>query len=193
MGDGPTTDKAGADKRSPRRQTGRNGAGRFLKTEESAQRDADALRLKARGLSLQAISDRLGYGGAGNVSRALDRAVQLIVGPDARLYFEQQMLTLDDLTVKVYDILDSEHPLVSEGRVVKGADDLPLPDPDMTLKATDRLLRILERRAKLLGLDAAIKLEAVVHEVTQQDVELAELLREARARLDVERATRAGD
>jgi len=181
MGDGPR-DTSGADTRKPRRQTQRTGSGRFLKTEESAQRDAQALRLKARGLSLQQISDRLGYGGHANVSRALDRAVQSIVGPDARLYYEQQMLTLDDLTVKVYDILDGEHPLVSDGRVVRDEDGNAYLDPDMTLKATDRLLRILERRAKLLGLDAAIKMEATVHQVDQVDVGLAELIRDARAK-----------
>lgn len=191
MIDGPR-DMPDADKR-PRRQAERNGRGRFLKTEESAQRDAQALRLKARGLSLDQISDRLGYGSGANVSRALDRAVQLIVGPDARLYYEQQMLTLDDLTVKVYDILDGEHPLVSEGRVVKDEDGNAYTDPDMTLKATDRLLRILERRAKLLGLDAAVKLEATVHQVTEQDVELAELLREAKVKLAQERDARTGD
>jgi hypothetical protein len=38
-------------------------------------------------------------------------------------------------------------------------------------------LKVSERRAKLLGIDAAEKLEAVVTEVTQADLELAELLR----------------
>jgi hypothetical protein len=43
-------------------------------------------------------------------------------------------------------------------------------------------LKVSERRARLLGIDAAEKLEAVVTEVTQADLELAELLREAKAR-----------
>jgi hypothetical protein len=42
-------------------------------------------------------------------------------------------------------------------------------------------VRVSERRAKLLGIDAPQQLEATVHEVTQTDVALAELVREAQA------------
>jgi hypothetical protein len=39
--------------------------------------------------------------------------------------------------------------------------------------------RILERRAKLLGIDAPEKIEATITEITQEDVALAELVAEA--------------
>lgn len=42
-------------------------------------------------------------------------------------------------------------------------------------------VRVSERRAKLLGIDAPEKVEATVTEVTQQDVALAELISEAQA------------
>lgn len=48
------------------------------------------------------------------------------------------------------------------------------------------LLRLSERRAKLLGLDAAQKIEAQVHEVSAADIELAELTREAQAKAALE-------
>jgi len=41
--------------------------------------------------------------------------------------------------------------------------------------------RLLEREAKLLGIDAPQQVEATVTQVTQADLELQELLREARA------------
>lgn len=48
-------------------------------------------------------------------------------------------------------------------------------------RTVEVLSKLSERRAKLLGLDAALKVEAQVHEVTQQDLELAELIRNAEA------------
>jgi hypothetical protein len=63
-------------------------------------------------------------------------------------------------------------------------DDAPI------LQAIDRLVKIEDarnrnaiRRAKLTGIEAAVKVDATVHEVTQQDLELQEMLREAKARV----------
>lgn len=42
-------------------------------------------------------------------------------------------------------------------------------------------VKVAERRAKLLGIDAPEKVEATVTEVTQEDIALAELVREAQA------------
>lgn len=43
------------------------------------------------------------------------------------------------------------------------------------------LVKVEERRAKLLGVDAPERVEAIVTEVTQEDIALAELVREAQA------------
>jgi hypothetical protein len=43
------------------------------------------------------------------------------------------------------------------------------------------LVKVEERRAKLLGVDAPERVEATVHEVSATDVALAELVREAQA------------
>lgn len=43
------------------------------------------------------------------------------------------------------------------------------------------LVKVEERRAKLLGVDAPERVEAIVTEVTQEDVALAELVNEAKA------------
>lgn len=50
------------------------------------------------------------------------------------------------------------------------------------------LVKVEERRAKLLGVDAPERVEATVTEVTQEDLELQELLREARAASAIEQA-----
>jgi predicted DNA-binding protein (UPF0251 family) len=43
-------------------------------------------------------------------------------------------------------------------------------------------MKVAERRARLLGLDAPQEIDATVHEVTQADLALQELLREAKAK-----------
>lgn len=55
-------------------------------------------------------------------------------------------------------------------------------DPKDHLAAMDRALRIQERRAKLLGLDAPVKADITVSESDPRDGELAELIREEKAR-----------
>jgi hypothetical protein len=56
------------------------------------------------------------------------------------------------------------------------------------LQAIDRLLRIQERRARLLGLDMPVKLTAQVTPVDPADIELAKLIAAAQAANDAEEA-----
>ena len=43
-------------------------------------------------------------------------------------------------------------------------------------------VKVAERRARLLGIDAPERIDATVHEVSQEDVALAELIREEQAK-----------
>ena len=54
-------------------------------------------------------------------------------------------------------------------------------------------VKVAERRAKLLGIDAPEKVEATVTEVTQEDIALAELVAEARAASAIEEARLRGE
>lgn len=53
---------------------------------------------------------------------------------------------------------------------------------EMGLKAIDRLVRVEDRRAKLLGLDVPVRHDITLHERTQADIELEEMINEARAK-----------
>lgn len=53
-------------------------------------------------------------------------------------------------------------------------------------QAIQAALRVADRRAKLLGLDAPTVVEATVTQTTQQDMELAEMIRDAQARVALE-------
>lgn len=103
---------------------------------------------------------------------------------------EASLRRLDDLATKAYEIVDREHVTVSQGRVFDG-----VPDDGPVLQALDRLIKIEEQRRKiseslrkLFGADAPQQLEATITETTQQDVELQEMIREAKAKVAAEEA-----
>lgn len=169
----------------------RDGHGQFVKSVESVERDAEALRLKGRGVSLQRISDQLGYGDKGNVSRAVTRAVAAVQAPAVREYVEQQLDTLDDLTRAALAVLEREHVMISDGRIVYDGPRPPdgevdtrpaVTDDGPVLAAIDRMLRIADRRSRLLGLDTPTKSEATVSvDVSSEVAALVERARVARA------------
>lgn len=54
--------------------------------------------------------------------------------------------------------------------------------PKLRLEAIDRVLHIERRWSALNGVDSPVRVEAVYTEITQEDLEMAELIREAEAR-----------
>ena len=72
---------------------------------------------------------------------------------------------------RAWALLDNPGPLVSDGRVVKGPDGEPLPDAHRMLRAVDWLLRISERRARLLGLDAPARVAVESTDAIDAEIE----------------------
>ncbi len=94
----------------------------------------------------------------------------------------------DRLEAAALKVLDRHHVTVNNGHIIELGSE-PLLDDGPVLAAIDRLAKIEDARLKnneslrrLFGLDAPAKVDATVHEVTQHDIELAELIREANAR-----------
>ncbi|MEU9819192.1 hypothetical protein ACIGG9_16125 [Pseudonocardia alni] len=181
---------------TPGREQARDAQHRFTRTPESIARDAEALRLRSRGQTLQAISDLLQYGSAGNVSRAIKRATQDVIAEDADEYRRQQLLRIAMLRREAIAVLERDHVVVSHGRVIRvgpmpeeGQPDTrkPLLDDGPKLAAIATLRQLDEREAKLLGLDAAVKVDATVHQVDPQDLELMQLISEQKAKNAAER------
>ena len=112
---------------------------------EVAERRAKALQLRAAGLTYQAIADQLGYTSrrvaAQDVTRALqDR--QGLLDTQATLFVSLELERLDSLERAVQTVMRQAS---ADG------------ERSIVLRAADRLLRIAERRAALLGLDAGGK------------------------------------
>jgi hypothetical protein len=189
-------------------QEARSGAGRYIRTPETARRDAQAADLRAKGWTYQKIADELGYKDKRTAYDAIGRALKDITREPAEavLHFElerldAELVRLDDLEVSARKVLTNRHIMVNNGRVILHPDtEQPMEDDGPVLQAIDRLIKIEdarrrngERRAKLTGIEAAVKVDATVHEVSQADIELAELVREAQARNAAEEARIKGE
>jgi hypothetical protein len=134
-----------------------NGPGGFTRTPETAQRDADAARLRGRGWSYRRIAAELGID-VHTAHDAVQRALKAIVEEPAQEVRQLELERLDAMYDAVMKVLETKHFTVSQGRLIK-IDEEPLEDDAPVLAAVDRLLKIQARRAALLGLDAPTKVE----------------------------------
>jgi transcriptional regulator with XRE-family HTH domain len=119
-----------------------------------AEKRAEAYRLRLRGLSLREVGRRLGVSHQ-TVSNWTKQAADELIQPLASELRQQQADRLDAMQAAVMGVLEAQHYVVSNGRLIRLSEDAPpLEDDGPVLAAVDRLLRIEERRSRLFGLDA---------------------------------------
>lgn len=111
---------------------------------------------------------------------------------------EAALERLHNMEESVQRVMGRKHITVNNGRVIRildpdSGEEEPVEDDTFVLQAVDRLNRIEESRRKtsesirrLLGLDMPIKVDQTVTETTQQDIELQEMIRDAKARVQLE-------
>ncbi len=128
-------------------------AGKFVRTVETAKRDAEAARLRSRGRTYSQIAEELGFCDKSAAHHAVARVFDGFKVEARDLLIKIELDKLDMMTRAVIDVLEAEHYTVSDGRIVY-LGDKELLDHAPVLQAVDRLLKISDRRAKLLGLDA---------------------------------------
>lgn len=136
---------------------------------EVAQRRAKAVAMRRDGATWQAVVDALGYSDRASAHKDVTRALDIArkeLAFEVDQYRQMELERLDKLERTACAVLESKHLLVQGGKVVciprgdgEGVEIDPLMDDGPTLAAIDRLLKIAERRSKLLGLDQAQKLE----------------------------------
>lgn len=146
--------------------------GKFTRDPETAERDAEAARLRRRGYSYARIAAELGVSRS-SAHEAVQRALRAIVEEPAQDVRQLELDRLDEMWQAVVKVLEARHVTVSNGKVVT-LDGSPVEDDAPVLNAVDRLLRIQERRSKLLGLDAEKKINlsgGVKYEVVGIDPE----------------------
>jgi len=100
----------------------------------AAQRATQALDLRAKKLTYDAIAKQTGYGSASACRKAVLREMNRVVVTNVDELRREQLHELDLLQQEVWELATDKK---NKGR----------------LFAVDRLLQIMERRAKLMGLD----------------------------------------
>jgi hypothetical protein len=174
--DDPQTPQPPHDRDHP---NGRDPQGRFNRTPDTIERDGKALALRSRGYTYPQIAAELGFAEKSAARRAVERGLtETLQEPAAELRI-LELQRLDAMEAAVWAVMDRKHLVVSGGKVVtriveyaRAGDGNILLDEDgrpmaaaveeledaaPVLAAVDRLLRIQQRRAALLGLDAEQK------------------------------------
>lgn len=153
----------------PRRVRG--GKGRFIRSIDTAERDAQACRLRSEGRNYDEIARDLGFSDRSLARRAVERALMAVIAEPAAQLRTLELARLDLLLGKAWGVLQAEHIVVSQGRVMAHPDTgEPMRDHTPVLHAIDRVLRISERRCKLLGLDAPVRVEAITVDMVEAEI-----------------------
>lgn len=131
----------------------RDGHGRYISTVEDAERDRDAALLYRELRNYQQVADQLGYSSRGDAWRAVDRCKQAIRRQGGAPLAADEAAHLDELYAHALDILERDHVTVSQGRIMKDDDGVPLLDDGPKLAAIRELRAIRESYRKLFGVD----------------------------------------
>ena len=129
---------------------------RFARTLETAERDGEIARLRSTGMSFADIGAQFGISRQA-AHQGFKRALADTVREAADDVRVTELERLDRLYQEALAVLEAEHPMVQNGRIIRGDDGALLLDFAPRLGAIDRALKVQERRAKLLGLDAPTK------------------------------------
>lgn len=98
---------------------------------------------------------------------------------DLRKMELDKLESLEEVCFKV--LLDNHYKISASGKLVYHGN-APIEDPAPVLDAVRTLKLLMDRKAKLLGLDAPQKIEATVTENTEMDRRLQEWMNEDKAR-----------
>lgn len=138
-----------------------------------AERRSKAVDMRIAGASFKAIAEACGYKTASAACQDVGRALEHAVAAQTRsveVYREEELQRLDALLTKAWAVLERAHVTVSHGRIVKDDMDEPILDDSPVLQAIDRVLKIQERKAKFLGLDAPQRHEVVTLDAVDQEI-----------------------
>lgn len=153
-----------------------------------AERRRQAFAHRLAGKTLQQTADAMGV--SVSSARRYTRAEAHTVETTAREEYRQQQIDqLQVMRAECLEILESGAPMVSHGRLIKDDEGNPLVDLELKLKTQDRLLKVMERLTKLLGLDEPTRTEAAVTaSVTEIPADLASLIDQAKAEVAAQEA-----
>lgn len=151
-----------------------NGIRRSTNAQDLAARRYQALELRIAGKTYREIAQTLGINHS-TLHHDIEQVLQEREAGNIAKYRAMEEERLDIAVRAACEIIDAH------------------PGTELALKAVDRLIRASARRSGLLGLDAPTRVDVDVTQVTQADLELQELIREARARNTAVKESITGD
>lgn len=141
-------------------------------TRKGRNRDAEAARLKALGWTLEEICDHLELGDDPmRAAAAIKRALASVMRFATDEHREMELQSYDELEAECWRLLRVKHVLVDRGTIVHDETGESLADDRFVLETVDRILKIKERRARLLGIDAPSRSEVL--NIDSIDAEIA--------------------
>lgn len=124
----------------------------------TADRDFDIWQRYTNGETQQAIADHYGMAQS-NVSQILARMRDDVPIEERRARQRRQLADLDHMRTEALALADAEPiPAYSQGKAILMADGTPAEDHTGRVRAMDLVLKLQEREAKGLGLDAATRI-----------------------------------
>lgn len=146
------------------------------------KRDREAVRLKAMGWDPEDIAEELGLTDNRTGEPDPRRAIAAIQRGTALLHTVavdekrlEQLQAYEMMKRHIWSSIDKEHVLVQQGKVVFH-DGVPVEDKRFALEAFDRLNRIEESIAKLLGTNAAQRFSVEADELSTEIGQLISLI-----------------
>lgn len=147
-------------------------ARRRERTVEDRERDARAVELRRRHLNYQQIAREMGYASKSSAYEAVQRGLNDTQAESNDEVRQMELERLDDLARVAQRAMNARHYVVSAGGKIVYHPDTgePLIDHGPNLQALDKLIKIMERRAKYLPLDAPTRVEVFTLDAIEAEI-----------------------
>lgn len=131
-----------------------------------ADRRAKLVAYRRQRIPFEDIFAELGYKSSADARKDFHRALEQSIAAQhasVEVYREEQLMELDHLAEEAHKVLAATHYILTPGGKVAVDPDTeqPLLDHGPKLAAIDRLVKILDRIAKLRGTDAPTRVEVL--------------------------------
>jgi hypothetical protein len=151
-------------------------------TYHNYRRDREAARLKAQGHSLDDIAEalhltdsRTGEPDPARAGAAVRRGLANVHQFTVDEKRHEQLHSLEMMKRHLWDQLEHPHVMVQQGRVIM-QDGLPLEDRRFVLEVMDRLSKIEDQTARLIGTNATTRLSVEADQIGGEIVQLISMI-----------------
>ena len=147
----------------------RDGRGRNIRTLTDANNDLEAAEMRSRSMTLRQIADAQGCS-VSTAGARVQRGLALVPSEDVKERKRLDLDQLDRIEAHLLGVMERDHIKVDHGKVIR--DDETgnrILDDGPGVTAAGALLRVQERRSRLMGMDAPTR--ATVQVITEDLVD----------------------